>query len=155
MLTWTRQITPHAVITCGCLALVLMMGCRKVVVLSHTDSQWTAQQLRRLASYLEADALPRGDRRELEMWLEDKWNDPDNRPEMKGLFLERRVAIMKVSDEGHVELRDTWGHLIIYQYPSEDARYMYRLYSVGPNGIDEGGGGDDIDVSPAAPEPAE
>jgi hypothetical protein len=40
--------------------------------------------------------------------------------------------------------RDRWGRALVYRFPAADKDRIYDLYSVGPNGIDEGGGGDDI-----------
>jgi hypothetical protein len=47
---------------------------------------------------------------------------------------------------------DAWGHPIRYKHPGTVHKHGWDLYSVGPNGIDEQGGGDDIllgaDVAP-------
>lgn len=37
---------------------------------------------------------------------------------------------------------DPWGNKYVYKYDSQTEKVM--IYSVGPNGTDEGGGGDDI-----------
>ncbi len=51
-------------------------------------------------------------------------------------------------------IRDAWGNPIIYCQPGPVHPNGFDLYSVGPNGIDEHGGGDDIvvggDVAPVA-----
>ena len=39
---------------------------------------------------------------------------------------------------------DPWGHPLIYRYNHVDYSSPYELYSVGPNGIDESGKGDDV-----------
>jgi hypothetical protein len=45
------------------------------------------------------------------------------------------------------EFVDSWGHLLMYQEVMVDPllpKSAYSLYSVGPNGIDDGGAGDDV-----------
>jgi hypothetical protein len=39
---------------------------------------------------------------------------------------------------------DPWNRPLIYRVPGELSGNDYDLYSMGPNGLDEGGGGDDI-----------
>jgi len=41
-------------------------------------------------------------------------------------------------------LLDGWGHPMIYRHPSTHKGCDYDLYSVGPNGLDDGEGKDDI-----------
>jgi hypothetical protein len=41
-------------------------------------------------------------------------------------------------------LRDSWGHPLVYECPGPVHRNGWDIYSVGPNGVDEGGLGDDI-----------
>ena len=54
-----------------------------------------------------------------------------------------------VEDESSPTIRlvDTWGNRLKYSCPAKDVKLVFRLYSTGPNGIDENGGGDDIDGS--------
>lgn len=40
--------------------------------------------------------------------------------------------------------RDEWGQELLYNYPSKYGDQKFDLYSIGPNGIDEHGTGDDI-----------
>jgi hypothetical protein len=42
---------------------------------------------------------------------------------------------------------DYWGNRFIYRFPGEISGRNYDLYSVGPNGVDDGGGGDDVIMS--------
>ena len=46
-------------------------------------------------------------------------------------------------------LNDPWGNPYVYRSPDAQ-RHSYQLYSRGPNGLDEGGRGDDI-VEPFGP----
>jgi len=46
--------------------------------------------------------------------------------------------------EGSGVVRDGWGNPIIYRCPGPVHRHGWDLYSFGPNGVDEQGGGDDI-----------
>jgi general secretion pathway protein G len=39
---------------------------------------------------------------------------------------------------------DTWDNPFVYRSPARTSRRPYDLYSLGPNGLDEGGRGDDI-----------
>jgi hypothetical protein len=39
---------------------------------------------------------------------------------------------------------DVWGRELVYRFPSRHLDAMFDLYSLGPNGRDEGGEGDDI-----------
>jgi len=41
---------------------------------------------------------------------------------------------------------DPWGHPITYRFPARDPMCEFELYSKGPNGRDEQGGGDDVVV---------
>lgn len=40
---------------------------------------------------------------------------------------------------------DRWGAAFVYRCPGRTPGKSYELYSLGPNGIDEGGRGDDLD----------
>jgi hypothetical protein len=50
----------------------------------------------------------------------------------------------EVPGRGETVLLDAWGHAIKFRFPGRVHRHGWDLYSVGPNGIDEQGGGDDI-----------
>lgn len=39
---------------------------------------------------------------------------------------------------------DRWGHPFVYRFPATSAQRTYDLYSIGPNGRDDGGSKDDI-----------
>jgi general secretion pathway protein G len=44
----------------------------------------------------------------------------------------------------HHAITDPWGHTYVYRPPDPHQQQGLVLYSIGPNGIDEGGKGDDI-----------
>jgi hypothetical protein len=46
--------------------------------------------------------------------------------------------------DDHYPGLDPWGHVLVYECPGPVHFRGWDLYSVGPNGIDEHGGGDDI-----------
>ena len=73
-------------------------------------------------------ALPRGDVRALRAWLESQG------------AAERALAYQP---RGEV-LVDEWGRPLVYRFPSKRTEGIFDLYSVGPNGVDEMGQGDDI-----------
>lgn len=43
---------------------------------------------------------------------------------------------------------DGWRQAIIYKDGELNSQHYFSLYSIGPNGIDEQGGGDDINFEP-------
>jgi len=43
---------------------------------------------------------------------------------------------------------DYWDNELIYHFPSRRKDFIFELYSVGPNGKDEQGGGDDVTAGP-------
>ena len=47
-------------------------------------------------------------------------------------------------------IRDSWGRELVFRCPSKRTEAIFDLYSVGPNGVDEGGGGDDITCGDSA-----
>jgi hypothetical protein len=47
-------------------------------------------------------------------------------------------------------LRDSWGRELVFRCPSRRKEAIFDLYSVGPNGIDEQGNGDDITCGTSA-----
>jgi len=81
--------------------------------------------------------FPQGGTRGLWQWLKR-----ENEPSRK----QCRMSAAAFADEEGGTMRDWWGHELVYRYPSKRFTWMFELYSVGPNGIDEGGGGDDIGV---------
>jgi hypothetical protein len=79
-------------------------------------------------------SFPDGDIRSLYVWL--------TLPEaMEAKFLQRDWK-----DEAGGVLIDAWRRPLVYRFPSLRKECMFDLYSVGPNGIDERGEGDDIEV---------
>jgi hypothetical protein len=59
----------------------------------------------------------------------------------------RRVSFILVQEQHELArsaLRDAWGNRILYREPGHIHTRGWDLYSVGPNGIDEFGWGDDI-----------
>jgi prepilin-type N-terminal cleavage/methylation domain-containing protein len=44
------------------------------------------------------------------------------------------------------KLQDAWNNAFIYAPSSPDGQHPYSLYSKGPNGVFESGGGDDLDI---------
>jgi hypothetical protein len=79
-------------------------------------------------------SFPAGDIRDLYAWL----NQPGT-PEAKQLNRDWK-------DEVGGVLIDAWRRPLVYRFPSLRKECMFDLYSVGPNGIDERGEGDDIEV---------
>lgn len=71
------------------------------------------------------------------------WPDQDHWESelVDGQYIE---IVRKSKREGAFPTVDAWGHSIQYRYPSVSGKDIVDVYSVGPNGIDEGGGGDDI-----------
>jgi len=45
---------------------------------------------------------------------------------------------------------DRWGRPFLYRSPAAAKARPYELYSMGPNGLDDGGGGDDITADMAS-----
>ena len=45
---------------------------------------------------------------------------------------------------GIVDFIDAWGHAVLYRMPGRVNKDSFDVYSMGPNGRDEGGTGDDI-----------
>ena len=92
-----------------------------------------------LVPYARVD-FPRGDIRSLYEWVLERsradpvsWGFPQHVVDS-----EQRLFV------------DAWGQPLVYRYPPRQSRdILFELYSVGPNGIDERGQGDDISVSEA------
>ena len=88
--------------------------------------------------------FPKGDSMELTEWLKSGCESLGKRKEV----LDPLIAACPYIDKNwSVELRDRWGRQLVYDSVPECERYVFRLYSAGPNGRDDGGQGDDIDVS--------
>lgn len=74
---------------------------------------------------------------------EEKGRDEDTFAMCRPYF----SLLLREGDNGDIRLVDIWGNPLIYGCPPEDPKLMFRLYSMGENGVDENGAGDDIDVS--------
>ena len=97
--------------------------------------------------------LVEGDALALERWLARKYDElvsDEQFPidESRDLFtrwLARAEAVVKRGSSGEFRLEDVWGQRLVYRCPHPDPAYVCQLYSIGPNGIDEGGKGDDME----------
>ena len=117
----------------------------------HTRSEWTGTFLTRMAQeimlegtshYRPTDpplSLPTGDVRALYRWCEKR-----------GRLYGGISHWLPFADEKEGTFRDYWGHELVYRFPSARPEAVFDLYSVGPNGIDESGKGDDITCGRAA-----
>lgn len=80
--------------------------------------------------------LPEGDVKDLEKWLNGL---NELHPDMfYGRFFGRVTELLN-KDTGSIRLLDYWGHSLVYQCPAEDPDYMFILYSLGPDGVDNTG----------------
>jgi hypothetical protein len=123
---------------------------RKGRVLTGTEYE-CLRGLRHMKSIMlgyTADFLPDGNIVDLEVWMEGHYGSvPGTLPG----FAEWVKPNGLLCDSGKVLILDPWGGRVVYEKPSRDPNYEFRLYSMGMNGIDEGGGGDDLDVSRPVP----
>jgi len=76
---------------------------------------------------------PQGGIRDLYRWVQSVAECPGEWP---------------LSDPEARTFRDGWGRELVYRLPPRQDGNVFDLYSVGPNGIDEGGEGDDITAAP-------
>jgi len=81
-------------------------------------------------------SLPKGDVRDLYRWM------TSSRYIMRYEWPYGPRA--DISDTEVGTFRDSWGHELVYRFPPRRKDILFELYSVGPNGIDEDGQGDDI-----------
>lgn len=79
--------------------------------------------------------LPRGDVRSLFEWL---------RPQPRGSGILHCEGWRDLVDTKQRTFRDIWGRELVYRFPSCREAAIIDLYSVGPNGKDEEGDGDDV-----------
>lgn len=56
----------------------------------------------------------------------------------------RKAIYVRGVDEDPGPLMDAWGQPLVYRYPARRQELVFELYSVGPNGVDQQGEGDDI-----------
>lgn len=94
--------------------------------------------------------LPQGKTAELEAWLNEACKDESTMQMMQAMLLGRPDSVVRLAPDGSLRLRDLWGRPLVYKYPSDAPRYLFRLYSLGPNGVDENGTGLNIDASPVS-----
>lgn len=79
--------------------------------------------------------LPRGNIRDLYRWIQAR--EQVSVPP-------RRLPYIGGRDDEVGTFRDVWGNELMWRFPSTSKEVIYDLYSVGPNGKDEGGTGDDV-----------
>ena len=94
--------------------------------------------------------LIEGDVSSLEQWLTREYNERVRPGETDRTFrrwLRVGYLLVKKDPSGELRLVDSWGHRLVYRCPHPNPAYVCQLYSIGPNGIDEGGQGDDIENS--------
>ncbi len=137
-------------------AVAAVNGCKKEISFQHTSEQLTSHRLARLRDFIQSQLeessqpYPEGGLSDLEAWLNEQWQDERTRVMMRPLLIELAAAVVRVSQDGRLHLVDIWGHPLVYRCPSNSPGHLFRLYSIGPNGVDEDGAGDDIDGAPAS-----
>jgi hypothetical protein len=90
--------------------------------------------------------LVEGDVLSLERWLARKYDEQvsdeqfsiDENWHVFTSWLARAEALVKRGPSGEFRLEDVWGQRLVYRCPHPDPAYVCQLYSIGPNGIDEG-----------------
>jgi len=80
----------------------------------------------------------------LESWLEEKYST--DRQSFDMLVLDRCSKAVCL-ENNKVRVVDLWGHSIRFECPALDPKAVFVLYSIGKNGKDEKGRGDDIVVT--------
>jgi hypothetical protein len=109
----------------------------------ESNCRWKMMKVQQFAFVDRIEALPDGNIVDIERWIERRFGDVI-------LLSYHEMAcypLFKLTPAGKVTLEDVWGRRLVYEKPARDSNYVYRFYSVGRNGIDEGGWGDDLDVS--------
>jgi len=140
------------------LCALLLSGCRATPSSGPTVEEATKRELRTLSLFAFGECvvkpgdpfrLPEGTRKDLEGWLERKREYFSEQGRLEQFYLELGVAtrLIGTGASGGVSLKDGWGNFVVYECPAKDPQYLWRLYSMGPNGVDEGVSGDDIDGS--------
>lgn len=76
----------------------------------------------------------------------ERTDDPGARPDGQGAYKVYIEGCEHGLEDLRLPLLDVWGQPIHYRCPSPLHPQGWDLYSIGPNGIDEGGYGDDIVV---------
>ena len=77
-------------------------------------------------------SFPRGGIREFTSWM----MEPETTKEYTNLAT--------YTDSQSLAFVDCWGQDLVYRFPPRRKGILLELYSVGPNGVDDGGKGDDI-----------
>jgi hypothetical protein len=89
----------------------------------------------------EDEGFPHGSQKDLYAWLVQgrgpEWDETVNHIENETRFLDHVGRTM----------RDMWGQELRYRCPVAGRPKGYDVYSIGPNGIDEHGAGDDVEVN--------
>jgi hypothetical protein len=132
---------------------MILSGCSKDESAGHSKEQYTHRHLQQLHVFLVIRAekpgrsLPIGGTQALEVWLRGECKDEVVAEYIRVMFTEgeAEAPIVQIGQDGEITLRDVWGHALIYRHPSGTPGGSFRLYSVGPNGYDEDGKGDDIE----------
>jgi hypothetical protein len=79
--------------------------------------------------------LPRSDIRGLYRWFQEQ-------DEGKPPVYRRYLSLGADDREG--TFRDAWGRELVYRFPSRRPQTVFELYSMGRNGVDDSGEGDDV-----------
>lgn len=144
------QCVPRKVAGLMMTLLVICSGCSKRGTVGHTTEQYTHVELRRFAVFVDSRTggdgrpLPAGGIAALETWLDEQCEEESVAEFVRISFIETPGAIVRVTQDGRRKLRDDWGRPLVYRFPSGGDGRAFRLYSTGPNGVDEDGNGDDI-----------
>ena len=112
--------------------------------MSHTPSQLTTAGLVSIANFVRdrsPGSLPGKNIEEFEAWLDKQLTTVSDSAE-----LERCLQLVRRGPAGRLELVDLWGRRL-HASASLGHEPTLLLYSLGPNGKDEGGSGDNISVT--------
>jgi len=115
-------------------------------------TKWLRAECRDGGGFDKPGPLPRSDGaiEPLEAWISRK-RDLYRQEGEEQLFWDQFgnyiIKVVRKLPSGQIRIRDLWGRPIRYECPARDPRFVYRLYSVGANGIDEAGKEDDVDLS--------
>ena len=120
--------------TGGCALIAIVLTYDWLSVTNHSPVVRTKRQLRNLASellqassVLKTDKLPTGGTKELREFI--------------------LKAFPRLGVKFDLGLLDPWEQVLVYRCPVNESPTGFRLYSIGPNGVDEKGGGDDISLN--------
>jgi hypothetical protein len=65
-------------------------------------------------------------------------------------FQDPKRQEIPLTDRREQTFSDVWGNELVYRFPARCKMELFDLYSKGPNGVDDGGAGDDITCRPMA-----